>query len=31
MDAKYKNPSTDTKPYQCTLDKLPPVVLAGKA
>ncbi len=23
----YKNPSTDTKPYQCTLPKLPPVVL----
>jgi len=23
----YKNPSTDTKPYQCTLSKLPPVVL----
>ena len=27
----YKNPSTDTTPYRCTLDKLPPVVLAGKA
>ncbi|HEU4662852.1 MAG TPA: parallel beta-helix domain-containing protein [Dokdonella sp.] len=27
----YKNPSTDTKPYQCTLDKLPAVVLPGKA
>lgn len=23
----YKNPSTDTKPYQCMLPKLPPVVL----
>jgi len=23
----YKNPSTDTKPYECTLPKLPPVVL----
>lgn len=23
----YKSPSTDTKPYQCTLPKLPPVVL----
>jgi parallel beta-helix repeat protein len=23
----YKNPSTDTKPYQCTLPKLQPVVL----
>jgi parallel beta-helix repeat protein len=23
----YKNPSTDTKAYQCTLPKLPPVVL----
>jgi len=23
----YENPSTDTKPYQCTLPKLPPVVL----
>jgi parallel beta-helix repeat protein len=23
----FKNPSTDTKPYQCTLPKLPPVVL----
>jgi parallel beta-helix repeat protein len=23
----YKNPSTDTKPYQCTLPKLPPVAL----
>ena len=23
----YKNPSTDTKPYQCTLPKLPPVTL----
>jgi parallel beta-helix repeat protein len=23
----YKNPSNDTKPYQCTLPKLPPVVL----
>ncbi len=23
----YKNPNTDTKPYQCTLPKLPPVVL----
>jgi parallel beta-helix repeat protein len=27
----YKNPSTDIKPYQCTLSKLPPVTLAGKA
>jgi parallel beta-helix repeat protein len=24
----YKNPSTDTKPYQCTLPKLPPVALS---
>jgi parallel beta-helix repeat protein len=23
----YKSPSTDTKPYQCTLPKLPPVIL----
>jgi parallel beta-helix repeat protein len=23
----YKNPSTDTKPFQCSLPKLPPVVL----
>ncbi len=23
----YKNPTTDTKPYQCTLPKLPPVTL----
>ncbi|HEY6939836.1 parallel beta-helix domain-containing protein [Dokdonella sp.] len=27
----YKNPSTDTKPYRCTLEKLPPVALPGKA
>ncbi|MFZ0871241.1 MAG: parallel beta-helix domain-containing protein [Rhodanobacter sp.] len=24
----YKSPSTDTKPYQCTLPKLPPVTLS---
>lgn len=23
----YKNPSTDTKPFQCSLDKLPPIAL----
>jgi hypothetical protein len=27
---KYKNPSTDTRPYRCTLPKLPAVEL-GKA
>jgi len=27
---EYKNPSTDTAQYACTLPKLPPVVLTGK-
>ncbi len=27
---KYQNPSTDTRPYQCELPKLPPVTLPGR-